>query len=133
VIENSDKVVHQELHEARMNIMRLNTQQVRAAGLESRLSTITQEKEDLQQERDNADQRARLAEARIVALRDRCSKMQDQLNCLHKDLEGQRSHRLELSEEILEGARARLKELHHPVRFNFTRWRLSNVDLCLAE
>lgn len=115
VIETSNKVVLQELSEARSNLTRLTTQQVRSVGIEARLTTVTQEKEDIQQERDSADQRARLAEARIVALRDRCSKMQDQLNGLHRDLEEQRSHRLELSEEILQGARAQLKVLHHPV------------------
>jgi chromosome segregation ATPase len=115
VIETSNKVVLQELSETRTNLTRLTTQQVRSVGLETRLTNITQEKEDIQQERDSADQRARLAEARIVALRDRCSKMQDQLNSLHRDLEEQRSHRLELSEEILLGARAQLKVLHHPV------------------
>ena len=115
VIETSNKIVLQELNETRTSLTRLTTQQLRSVGLESRLASVTQEKEDIQQERNSADQRVRLAEARIIALRDRCSKMQDQLNALHRDLEEQRSHRLELSEEILQDARAQLKVLYHPV------------------
>lgn len=115
MIETSNKVVLQELQDTRTSLSRATAQQVRSVGLESRLANVTQEKDDVQQERDSADQRARVAEARIVALRDRCSKMQDQLNGLHRDLEEQRSHRLQLSDEILQGVRAQLKVLHHPV------------------
>ena len=67
------------------------------------------EKEDLQQERDSANQRARVAEARIVALRDRASRLQEQLTLSHAELDQHRNHRLELSEEISQGARSQLE------------------------
>jgi len=67
------------------------------------------EREDLQQERDSVNQRARVAEARVVTLRDRVSRLQEQLTTLHTDLDQHRNHRLELSEEISQGARSQLE------------------------
>ena len=109
VSEASNKVVIQELQDTRSNLNRLTTQHAKCAGLESRLTRATMEKEDTQQERDSANQRARVAEARIVSLRDRTSKLQEQLATLHKELDQRRNHRLELSEEISQGARSQLE------------------------
>jgi len=67
------------------------------------------EKEDLQQEKDSANQKARVAEARVVSLRDRVSRLQEQLTTLHTELDQHRNHRLELSEEISQGARSQLE------------------------
>jgi len=67
------------------------------------------EKEDLQQEKDSTNQKARVAEARVVSLRDRVSRLQEQLTTLHTELDQHRNHRLELSEEISQGARSQLE------------------------
>ncbi|KAF9651214.1 hypothetical protein BDM02DRAFT_3091696, partial [Thelephora ganbajun] len=109
VSEASNNVVLQELQDTRSNLSRLTTQHTKCVGLESRLARVTTEKEDLQQERDNASQRARVAEARIVSLRDRMSRLQEQLTTLHTELDQHRNHRLELSEEISQGARTQLE------------------------
>ena len=109
VSEASNKVVLQELQDTRSNLSRLTTQHTKCVGLESRLSRVTVEKEDLQQERDSSNQRARVAEARVVSLRDRMSRLQEQLTMLHTELDQQRNHRLELSEEISQGARSQLE------------------------
>lgn len=109
VSEASNKVVLQELQDTRSNLSRLTTQHTKCAGLESRLARATMEKEDLQQERDSANQRTRVAEARIVSLRDRVSRLQDKLTTLHTELDQHRNHRLELSEEISQGARSQLE------------------------
>lgn len=109
VSEASNKVILQELQDTRSNLSRLTTQHTKCVGLESRLSRVTTEKEDLQQERDSSNQRARVAEARIVSLRDRMSRLQEQLTTLHAELDQQRNHRLELSEEISQGARSQLE------------------------
>ena len=109
VSEASNKVVLQELQDTRSNLSRLTTQHTKCVGLESRLSRVTVEKEDLQQETDSSNQRARVAEARIVSLRDRMSRLQEQLTMLHTELDQQRNHRLELSEEISQGARSQLE------------------------
>ena len=109
VSEASNKVVLQELQETRSNLSRLTTQHTKCVGIESRLARVTMEKEDLQQERDSANQRARVAEARIVALRDRASRLQEQLTISHAELDQHRNHRLELSEEISQGARSQLE------------------------
>ena len=109
VSEASNKVVFQELQDARSNISRLTAQHAKCVGLEPRLSRVTMEKEDLQQERDSANQRVRVAEARVVSLRERVSRLRDQLTTLHTELDQQRNHRLELSEEVSQGARSQLE------------------------
>ena len=70
---------------------------------------MTTEKEDLQQEKNSANQRARVAEARVISLRDRVSRLQEQLTTSHTELDQHRNHRLELSEEISQGARSQLE------------------------
>lgn len=66
--------MHDELQEARSKLSRVVVQQTRAIGLETRLSTALQEKDDIQQERDNAIHRSKLADARISGLKERCGK-----------------------------------------------------------
>jgi DNA repair exonuclease SbcCD ATPase subunit len=109
VSEASNKVVLQELQDTRSNLSRITTQHTKCVGLESRLARVTMEKEDIQQERDSASQRARVAEARTVSLRNRVSRLQEQLTTLHTELDQHRNHRLELSEEISQGARSQLE------------------------
>lgn len=73
-------VTHQkllsELSEAKATVTRLKTQNARAIGLDSRLTIMMQEKDDIQQERDSATQRARMAEARVSSLKETCGKLQ---------------------------------------------------------
>ena len=120
VSEASNNVIRQELQETRSNLSRLTTQHTKCVGIESRLARVTTEKEDLQQERDAAKQRARAAEARTVTLRDRVSRLQEQLTTLHTELDQHRNHRLELSEEISQAARSQLDAwLRSKVCFTF--------------
>lgn len=120
VCEASNKVVLQELQETRSSLSRLTTQHTKCVGIESRLARVTMEKEDLQQERDSANQRARVAEARIVSLRDRASRLQEQLTMSHAELDQHRNHRLGLSEEISQGARSQLEAwLRSKVSFTY--------------
>ncbi|THH31890.1 hypothetical protein EUX98_g2274 [Antrodiella citrinella] len=105
LVETSHQSSLVELKNAREGLTRLTAQHARSIGLEQRLATVMQEKEDFQQERDSATQRARMVEARISSLKEKC------FGRLREDLEMQRSHRLELSEEILTDARQRLQQL----------------------
>ncbi|KAL6307178.1 hypothetical protein BKA93DRAFT_747895 [Sparassis latifolia] len=114
--EASNKTTLQELEEVRANMSRLTTQQARSIGWETRLSSALQEKDDMQQERDSAAQRAKLAEARISMLRDKCAKLQAQLVRLREDLDAQRSHRRVMSQEVLQDARLRLAQLQQSGR-----------------
>lgn len=138
-----------ELKNAKESLTRLTAQHARSVGLDQRLANIIQEKEDLQQERDSATQRARMAEARISSLKEKCcecswylfdslllisvcktAKLRAQVNRLREDLEMQRSHRQELSEEILTDARQRLQQLQQLVReMNFTAKKSSAESL----
>ncbi|KAI8982749.1 hypothetical protein BD414DRAFT_490998 [Trametes punicea] len=113
VCESSKKALMQELSVARTDLARLSAQSARSIGLENRLAVALQEKDDLQQELDSATQRARMAEMRLVSYRDKCAKLQAQVTRLRDDLDAQRTHRHELSEEILNEARRRLEQLQH--------------------
>lgn len=62
----------QELQEARAIVGRLSTEHARFVGWDTRVRNLTQEKDDLQQERDNEMSRARIAEARLVAMNEKC-------------------------------------------------------------
>ncbi|RPD66795.1 hypothetical protein L226DRAFT_476686 [Lentinus tigrinus ALCF2SS1-7] len=111
--ETSKKALLQELEEARTDVARLSSQNARAVGLENRLAMALQEKDDLKQELDSSTQRVRMTETRIISYREKCAKLQAQVTRLREDLESQRVHRHELSEEILSDARQRLEQLQH--------------------
>lgn len=72
--DSSHKSALNDLEEARASVSRLSAHHARAVGLDTRLMMALREKEDLQQERDSQTQRAKLAESRIVALKDRTCK-----------------------------------------------------------
>ena len=72
--DSSHKTVLQELEEARASVSRLAAHHARAVGLDARLMAVMREKDDLQQERDSEAQRAKLAESRIAALKERTCK-----------------------------------------------------------
>ncbi|KAI0375969.1 hypothetical protein BV20DRAFT_960058 [Pilatotrama ljubarskyi] len=113
VCEASKKGLMQELDAARADISRLSAQNARSVGLENRLAVALQEKDDLRQELDSATQRTRMADMRLVSYREKCAKLQAQVTRLRHDLDAQRTHRHELSEEILSDARQRLEQLQY--------------------
>lgn len=73
--DSSHKNVLLELAEAQASVTRLSGHHARAVGLDTRLMTAMREKDDMQQERDSEAQRVRVAESRIVALKERTSKL----------------------------------------------------------
>lgn len=64
----------QELDEAKDDVSRLTSLYARSVGWETRLAMALQEKDDIQQERNSASQKLKLAEARISGLKERMSK-----------------------------------------------------------
>lgn len=71
VTEVSNKSLLHELEEARSAVLRLSAHHARIVGLDTRLSALLQENDDIRQERDSQTQRAKLAEAHLAALKDR--------------------------------------------------------------
>ncbi|KAF8997538.1 hypothetical protein BDZ89DRAFT_970396 [Hymenopellis radicata] len=69
------------------------------------------ERDDMQQERDFESHRARVAESRFAALKDKTSRLQADVRRLQDDLAEKRMHRLESSESILQDARSQLEVL----------------------
>ncbi|KAI1795112.1 hypothetical protein LXA43DRAFT_1178999 [Ganoderma leucocontextum] len=111
--EQSKEALMKELDEARTDVARLSSQNARAVGLENRLAVALQEKDDFRQELDSATQRARSTESRIVSYREKCAKLQAQVTRLREDLNVHRTHRQELSQEILADAKQRLEQLQY--------------------
>ena len=71
--DSSHKTLLQELEETQVSVSRLTAHHARAVGLDTRLTAVMREKEDLQQERDCESQRAKIAEMRIAVLQERTS------------------------------------------------------------
>lgn len=131
VTEVSNKTILHELQEARSTISRLTAQHARSVGWENRLATLSQEKDDMQQERDGESNRAKLAESRFSAMKDKtgqfplyCSKtnlivgpakLQSEVRRLQDVLAERRLHRLESSEHVLQDARTRIEALYNSV------------------
>lgn len=112
VTEASSKIILNELQEARATISRLTANHARSVGLENRLSAALKEKDDMQQERDSESNKAKLAESRFAAMKDKTAKLQSEVRRLQDVLEERRLYRLESSESILQDARARLDLLN---------------------
>ncbi|KAJ3964231.1 hypothetical protein EV361DRAFT_942574 [Lentinula raphanica] len=112
VTEVSSKTLHQELQEARTMITRLSASHAKSIGWETRLSVAMRERDDMQQERDSESQRARLAESRFAALKDKTSKLQAEVRRLQDELEQKRLLRMESTESLLQNARSRIEMLH---------------------
>ncbi|KAE9407242.1 hypothetical protein BT96DRAFT_914824 [Gymnopus androsaceus JB14] len=112
VTEVSSKTLHQELLEAQTMISRLSANHAKSIGWENRLSVVNKEKDDMQQERDFESQRARLAESRFAALKEKTSKLQSEVRRLQNELEEKRILRMESTESLLKDARSRIQMLH---------------------
>ncbi|KAF8883152.1 hypothetical protein CPB84DRAFT_1851011 [Gymnopilus junonius] len=114
VTEVSNKTILQELQEARETISRLTAHHARSVGWDTRLSAALKERDDMQQERDGETHRARLAESRFAALKEKTgvpaltAKLQAEVRRLQESLEEKRHTRLEFSETILQEAKSRL-------------------------
>ncbi|KDR84289.1 hypothetical protein GALMADRAFT_237043 [Galerina marginata CBS 339.88] len=108
VTEVSNKTILQELHEARETISRLTAHHARSVGWDTRLSAALKERDDMQQERDGETHRARLAESRFAALKEKTAKLQAEVRRLQDSLEEKRHSRLEFSETVIQDARSRL-------------------------
>lgn len=69
----SNRTILQELQEAQTTISRLSAHHARSVGWDNKLFGAEKDRDDMQQERDSESQRARLAESRFAALKDRTS------------------------------------------------------------
>lgn len=64
----------EQLKRAEEKVAQLSAHNARLVGTQTRLDSALREKDDIQQERDSAIQRARMAEARTVSLKEKCCK-----------------------------------------------------------
>ena len=72
VVELAHSKALAELKEAGDKIVQLSAQNARLVGVDTRLANALQEKDDIQQERNSASQRAKIADARVVSLKEKC-------------------------------------------------------------
>ncbi|XP_006456872.1 hypothetical protein AGABI2DRAFT_188669 [Agaricus bisporus var. bisporus H97] len=111
VTEVSNKTLLQELNDARATISRLTAHHARSIGWDTRLTAALRERDDMQQERDSESHRARLAESRFEALKDKTVKLQAEARRLQDSAEEKRSHRLESSLSLLQDVRTRIESI----------------------
>ncbi|CAE6401060.1 unnamed protein product [Rhizoctonia solani] len=102
-----------ELQDARANISRLSAAHARGVGFEAKLRTAEQEREDLKREATEANNKAKMWEAKANEAGARCRKLQAEMVQLRDETDSIKLSRSEISSDILEDARARLQLLHN--------------------
>jgi hypothetical protein len=75
IAELSNRRVSEELQDAHAAVSQLTAHHARSVGLENRVQLLTQELEDMRQERDSETQKAKLAEARVADMTEKLSKL----------------------------------------------------------
>ncbi|KDQ15443.1 hypothetical protein BOTBODRAFT_173928 [Botryobasidium botryosum FD-172 SS1] len=113
VADASNRTLLNSVQESRTAIARLSAQNARAAGWETRLTQVEQEREDALQECQAAVGQAKALEMKAVAAESRCedllyyvAQLETELFRLKTELDSSRDRQ---SEEILKDARARLQ------------------------
>lgn len=117
--EASNKSLSADLQEMRDSFSHLSAEHARSVGWETRLRKAMQEREDFHQERDDATQKRRAAEAKSISLGDKCAKLRLEVRHLQEQLKEERASRGQASEEMLSEAKQWLTELQHS-RVNMT-------------
>ncbi|KAG8897961.1 hypothetical protein FRB99_007771, partial [Tulasnella sp. 403] len=113
VSDASNRTLLKELQDSRTAMARITAQHARSTGWETRLAAAKQEREDLIQEREAESVRSRNSEAKAQALESKCSELQTQIARLKNDLDAARASRAEVSEILMQDARARLEGLQN--------------------
>lgn len=72
VVDVAHHKVLAEMKEAKEKLIQLSAQTARLIGVDKRLAHALQEKDDIQQERNSAAQRAKLSESRVASLKEKC-------------------------------------------------------------
>ncbi|KAH8982398.1 hypothetical protein EDB92DRAFT_1952297 [Lactarius akahatsu] len=112
--EASNKSLSADLQEMRDSFSHLSAEHARSVGWEPRLHKAMQERDDFHQERDDATQKLRAAEAKSISLGDKC-----EVRHLREQLKEERAKRGQASEDMLSEAKQWLTELQHS-RVNMT-------------
>ncbi|KAI9467291.1 hypothetical protein BJY52DRAFT_1220021 [Lactarius psammicola] len=130
--EASNKGLSADLQEMRDSFSHLSTEHARSVGWEARLRQAMQERDDFHQERDNATQKLRAAEAKSISLGDKCAKLRLEVRHLQEQLNEERAKRGPTSEEMLREAKQWLTELQHS-RVNLTSMEQHDEVMKLLE
>ncbi|KIY51651.1 hypothetical protein FISHEDRAFT_36832 [Fistulina hepatica ATCC 64428] len=120
LVEVANKSLSDEMDELRSNLSRLTTQHARSVGWESRLSTALRDRDDMQQERDSAYQRACLAESRFDALKEKMKRVQAEVRRLQDCLEDRRMVRMKSSNTLIQETKSRIRTLQQSVTRNLS-------------
>ncbi|CAE6422697.1 hypothetical protein RSOLAG22IIIB_00418 [Rhizoctonia solani] len=109
----ANRTLTKELQESRANISRLSAAHARGVGLEAKLRTAEQEREDLRREITEANNKAKVWETKANDAGARFRKLQAEMVQLRDETDSIKLSRSEISSDILEDARARLQLLHN--------------------
>ncbi|GJJ07054.1 hypothetical protein Clacol_001253 [Clathrus columnatus] len=107
----ANRALQQELHETRTTINKLSVQHSKSVEWEMQLSQVTQERDDMREERDAAMGRARLAEIRAKNNADSAGKLQREMSTLKDELVASRASRNDFSQAVLQEAKSRVETL----------------------
>ncbi|KAG8734387.1 hypothetical protein FRC11_002329 [Ceratobasidium sp. 423] len=109
----ANRTLTKELQDAQANVSRLNAAHARGVGLESKLRSAEQERDDLKREVTEANNRTKMWEARANEAGARSHKLQAEIVQLREETDSIKLSRSEISSDILEDARARLQMLQN--------------------
>ncbi|CAE6438050.1 unnamed protein product [Rhizoctonia solani] len=109
----ANRTLTKELQDARTSVSRLSAAHARGVGVEGKLRTAEQEREDLKREVTEANNKAKVWEARANEAGARCRKLQAEMVQLKEETDSIKLSRSEISSDILEDARVRLQMLQN--------------------
>ncbi|KAG8946275.1 hypothetical protein FRC03_001429, partial [Tulasnella sp. 419] len=113
--DSSNRTLIKELQETRATVSRLSSQNARSTGWEIKLGGVTLERDDLKQEIESERHRSRVAELKAVAAADKCAELQAEVARLRSELDVAKLSRSDVSEVLLQNARARLEMLTNSI------------------
>lgn len=111
--DTANRTLTKELQDARSNVSRLSAAHARGVGLENKLRTAEQERDDLKREVTEANNRAKIWETRANEAGARCRKLQAEIVQIKEETDSIKLSRSEISSDILEDARVRLQMLQN--------------------
>ncbi|KAG9128218.1 hypothetical protein FRC07_002836 [Ceratobasidium sp. 392] len=111
--DTTNRTLTKELQDARASVARLSAAHARGVGLDEKLRVAIEERDDLKREANEAASKAKMWETRANEAGSKCRKLQAEITQLREETDSIKLSRSEISNNILEDARARLQMLQN--------------------
>ncbi|KAJ3762555.1 hypothetical protein EV360DRAFT_66951 [Lentinula raphanica] len=119
ITETSSELVHQELQDARQTIARLQVANAHYVNVDSRLSEVSNELDDLRQERNVESAKTKRIQKELVAVQKSAAKLRSQVSQLQLELREKILHQTEFKGTLLQGTKSHIQRLY--AKLNSTR------------